>query len=125
MRFVVKIVGGLLLLALLVLAGGVADFVFDEGRIADRLLGRDRIEASCLPELTRTLVERGYTPSDIEFGSRTSLGFASGRGGTLTETFTFTDGPGGIRVDGAMACAVAGPTVRVEVRTTSLPRRAA
>lgn len=122
---ILKLVGGLLLVGLLLLAGGLADVVFNDATLIYALMGRDRLLATCLPELARTLAERGFAPSDVQFGGKPSLGFLSGRGGTLRDTFTFSDGPEGGRVDGTMACAVVGSSVRVEVRTMSLPRRAA
>ena len=120
-----KLVGGLVLVVLLVAGAGIADFALNGGRVGYALLGRDRIEAACRPELARVLADRGFAPAEIEFAARPNLDVNFGRDARLAGGFTFTDGPGGERVDGAVECVVTGPQVRVEVRVRANPHRAA
>lgn len=111
---------------LTVLAGAVAlwDVTANGARLFYGLMGRDRIEAACLPVLAAQLRQDGFEPSDITFGERPSIASATGSGTRLDNDFTFLDGAAQARVDGAMACAVEGETVTVRARTRSTPVRA-
>ena len=125
MAALLKLFGGLLLLLIGVLGGMVADFAWNDGRILYRLLGRDRIEAACRPELARVLAERGFEPVDIAFETRPSLNVNLGPDARMDSAFTFTDGAGGNRVDGVMTCVASGTEARVDVRVGVTPHRAA
>ncbi len=125
MGFILKILGGLSLSALALAGLVLADFGLNDGRVIYALMGRDALVAACRPALAASLAEKGFTPTDIEFEPRPSLDIAFGKAKELRSSFTFTDGVGGSRVDGTLACVREGTAVRVRVDTTSLPRRAA
>ena len=102
----------------------VCDLVFDDGRIADALLGRDGLEKACTPLLSDKLRDAGFEPREIDLGARPDIAVASGAGRTFKDTFTFQDGAAGSRVDGVVACVVDGDAVTVDFRTTAPPVRA-
>lgn len=125
---ILKLIAAVALLGLLALGGLVADTVWNDGRVLSTLLGRDRLVAQCLPPLRDTLVQRGFSPTDVEVGTAVSIAVASGSFGrvrVLSGPFTFSDGPNGARVDGRLACRVSGAKTEVEVDVDGTPLRAA
>jgi hypothetical protein len=122
-----KIIGAAILLGVLLLAGFFADAVWNGSRIFYAAMGRDRLVSDCTPLTKESLIGKGFSPTDLSFGERPSISFTSGSFGqskTLSDDFTFSDGPDGQRVDGGVVCTVVGKTVKVEVHVDSLPQRA-
>lgn len=123
MKRLLLILAGAALAAVLGAIGVVSDLVFDDGRIAYALLGRDGLEKACTPSLSDKLRDAGYEPRDIDLGARPDIAVASGAGRTFKDTFTFQDGAAGSRVDGVVACVVNGDGVTVDFRTAAPPVR--
>lgn len=125
---VVKLVGALLLVAVLACGTFVVDMMANDGRLFYAAVGRDRLVGLCTPPIREALVSRGFAPSDIAFGVHPSISLAAGSWGrsqVLAGVFNFTDGPMGPRVDGSASCTVQGSSVTVDVAVDHLPVRAA
>ena len=124
MSTIAKMIAAFLLFPLALAAAGLADLALNDGRILYRLIGRNAIAEACLPELKRSLAERGFAPADLELDPHPDIAVAFGGPKTLGAGFTFQDGPAQTRVDGIMACVVDATNVHVEFRTTAKPVRA-
>ena len=123
---VLKVFGGVLLAALVLFGGFLADTGWNDSRLFHAAMGRDALETACAPPVRQSLVGKGFTPTDLTFSRRPSIAFAAGSlgsGKTLAGGFTFTDGPDGPRVDGTAVCRLSGRTVTVDVEVDSLPLR--
>ena len=126
MTFLFKLIG---LVALVAIAAGVvfaADMVWNESRLFYAAVGRDALVRDCTPGTKEALIGKGFSPIDLSFESRPSIGVSYGTEGrvrTFRSAFTFSDGQGGLRIDGRLACMVHGHDIQVDVDVDSLPRR--
>ncbi len=117
-------ISGFAAVALLALAAaGSLDVAVNEGRWVYAALGRDRLVEACTPALIRELVQRGFSPQDVEIDGRPGFALAWSGRRSLDAEFTFQDGGAETRVDGTMTCTVDAPAVNVVFRTLARPIR--
>ena len=114
-------------LGLLVLCGvAVYDLTWNDGALFFRLSGREALVSACTRPLEANLTSRGFSPVDLVLGEAPSISALAGAFGhrkNLADSFTFSDGQSGPRIDGRVRCTVSGSDVKVEVDVDELPRR--
>ena len=103
----------------------LGDLRFDGGRLLQAAMGDADLADACRAPLVARLAERGFQPDDVEFGPEPTLGSPWARERSFGDSFTFRDGAEGSRVDGVVACVVAGTAVTVDFRVAQNPHRAA
>lgn len=127
MTTILKLIGTAILLGIVVMAGFAADAFLNRSRLFYVAIGRDGLVHDCTPLTEESLIGKGFSPVDLMFSERPSIAFALGASGqvkTLSDGFSFSDGPDGQRVDGTLVCTVVGKDVKVDVQVDSLPLRA-
>jgi len=117
MRFVVKMLGIIMLLGITSIGLVIADLTLNQGSIVYGAMGRDALFADCRPILKETIVSKGGDGESIATGRTLALSRSSETGDELKAQVAFRT-VSGVAYEGIFVChrGLSGVHVQVEAK---------